>query len=278
MPTLKQIRAKMQNLQKQADALIARQAQKVVDQIRGLMIEHGLTTADIEAAAKKRRQRAGRALADTNAKSKMPPKYRNPKTGETWSGHARPPAWIVNAKDRSTFLIPDSAVVATKKAASQSKAGKTLYRDPETGKTWSGHGRAPAWIADAKDRSAFLIGKSAVVKAKPAARKAAVKKVAVKKAVAKKAKPAIAKSTKAKPTSTKNAGAKSASAKTASAKTASAKTTSAKTTSAKTASAKTASKRPAAKRATKAPATPQAIIDSTSTTPASDNSAQASAT
>jgi DNA-binding protein H-NS len=263
MPTLKQIRAKMQNLQKQADALIARQAQKVVDQIRGLMIEHGLTTADIEAAAKKRRQRAGRALADTNAKSKMPPKYRNPKTGETWSGHARPPAWIVNAKDRSTFLIPDSAVVATKKAASQSKAAKALYRDPETGKTWSGHGRAPAWIADAKDRSAFLIGKSAVVKAKPAARKVAVKKVAVKKAVAKKAKPAIAKSTKAKPASTKNAGAKTASAKTASAKTTSAKTT---------------SKRPAAKRATKAPATPQAIIDSTSTTPASDNSAQASAT
>ncbi|MET3625168.1 H-NS histone family protein [Burkholderia ambifaria] len=30
------------------------------------------------------------------------------------------------------------------------------YRDPATGKTWSGRGRVPAWIAG-KDRTAFLI-------------------------------------------------------------------------------------------------------------------------
>jgi DNA-binding protein H-NS len=30
------------------------------------------------------------------------------------------------------------------------------YRDPETGKTWSGRGNVPAWIAG-KDRDAFLI-------------------------------------------------------------------------------------------------------------------------
>ncbi|WP_342802414.1 H-NS family nucleoid-associated regulatory protein [Paraburkholderia panacisoli] len=33
----------------------------------------------------------------------------NPKTGETWSGHARPPAWIKDVKDRSKFLIASSA-------------------------------------------------------------------------------------------------------------------------------------------------------------------------
>lgn len=31
------------------------------------------------------------------------------------------------------------------------------YRDPETGKTWSGFGHAPAWITEAKDRAKFLI-------------------------------------------------------------------------------------------------------------------------
>jgi DNA-binding protein H-NS len=43
------------------------------------------------------------------------------------------------------------------------KAGKTSgkkvaakYRDPETGKTWTGRGVAPKWIAG-KDREAFLI-------------------------------------------------------------------------------------------------------------------------
>lgn len=31
------------------------------------------------------------------------------------------------------------------------------YRDPATGKTWTGRGKAPKWI-DGKDRTKFLIG------------------------------------------------------------------------------------------------------------------------
>nr|WP_244173280.1 H-NS histone family protein [Caballeronia temeraria] len=38
-------------------------------------------------------------------KSKLPPKYRDPVSGATWSGHARPPAWIKDAPDRSVYLI-----------------------------------------------------------------------------------------------------------------------------------------------------------------------------
>ena len=40
------------------------------------------------------------------------------------------------------------------KGAGQKVAPK--YRDPETGKTWTGRGVAPKWIAG-KDREAFLI-------------------------------------------------------------------------------------------------------------------------
>ncbi|MFM0628390.1 H-NS family nucleoid-associated regulatory protein [Paraburkholderia xenovorans] len=32
-----------------------------------------------------------------------------------------------------------------------------MHRDPKSGATWSGRGRAPSWIAKAKDRSKFLI-------------------------------------------------------------------------------------------------------------------------
>ncbi|MFP3710202.1 H-NS histone family protein [Paraburkholderia sp. SIMBA_009] len=32
------------------------------------------------------------------------------------------------------------------------------YRDPKMGATWSGRGRAPNWIKDAKNRDRFLIG------------------------------------------------------------------------------------------------------------------------
>ena len=31
------------------------------------------------------------------------------------------------------------------------------YQNPETGDTWSGRGRAPTWIKDAKNRDKFLI-------------------------------------------------------------------------------------------------------------------------
>ena len=35
--------------------------------------------------------------------------------------------------------------------------GSAKYRDPVSGKTWTGQGRPPAWIVDAADRDAFLI-------------------------------------------------------------------------------------------------------------------------
>ena len=78
------------------------------------------------------------------------------------------------------------------KTVAPKRAGKGVakYADPKTGKTWSGFGRAPAWIAGAKNRDAFLVDKSgvkaseAVVKA-PAARKTSVAKKASAKKVAK---------------------------------------------------------------------------------------------
>ncbi|MGF6641794.1 H-NS family nucleoid-associated regulatory protein [Paraburkholderia sp. MM6662-R1] len=38
-------------------------------------------------------------------KGKQPPKYRDPETGATWSGLARPPSWIAGEKNRARFLI-----------------------------------------------------------------------------------------------------------------------------------------------------------------------------
>jgi DNA-binding protein H-NS len=34
---------------------------------------------------------------------------------------------------------------------------ETRYQNPETGDTWSGRGRAPAWIKDVKNRDKFLV-------------------------------------------------------------------------------------------------------------------------
>lgn len=206
MATLEQIQTRMKKLQAQAEALLAKRAQAAVDQIRELMLKHGLTTADIEARAKARREAkaAGRRLSNgvsklaAHAKGKMPPKYRDPKTGATWSGHARPPAWIKNVKDRTRFLIDGAASVAHEVASAAKPAAK-------------------ARKAAAKKASAVkAVVKKAAVR-KTTGKKAAAKKAAAKKAVARKPaakKPAAKKAGAAKKVAAKKAGrAKTATAK-----------------------------------------------------------------
>lgn len=110
-------------------------------------------------------------------------KYADPKTGATWTGHGRAPVWIANAKDRSRFLIDGSAQHLPNTARRTAKSGNYVrgpqapkYRDPETGATWSGRGRAPAWLADVKDRTTFLIEGKGDVAPKAVATKAVVAK------------------------------------------------------------------------------------------------------
>lgn len=171
MATLEQIQARLKKLQAQAEAIVAKQSSAVLEKIRGLMEKHGLTTADIDAhvGSKRRGPKAGVKAAAKTAQSLA--KYQDPKSGATWSGHGRAPAWIANVKDRSKFLLDSngtSAVLApTKKAktkAATNAAGNyargpqpAKYRDPKSGATWSGRGRAPEWLASVKDRTPFLI-------------------------------------------------------------------------------------------------------------------------
>jgi len=181
MATLEQIQARMKKLQAQAEVLLAKRAQAAVDQIRELMIKHGLTTVDIEARAKARREAkvAGRRLSNgaASAKGKMPPKYRDPKTGATWSGHARPPAWIKNVKDRTRFLIDGAAAIALN--GSGASHATTAARKVSAKKAAAK--KAPAKKATAKK----AVAKKAVTK-KVATRKVATKKTAAKKPAARK--------------------------------------------------------------------------------------------
>ena len=207
MATLEQIQSRMKKLQAQAETLLAKQAQAAVDQIRELMLKHGLTTADIEARAKAKREAKtpGRRLGNgipkpaASAKGKLPPKYRDPKTGATWSGHARPPAWIKNMKDRTRFLIDEAASIALDAADGASKAAAAA-------------GKVSAKRAAGKRAAAKkAVVETAAVK-KPAAKKAAAKKPAAKKTAA--AKPAVAKkAVRAKATATTRAMSRAATGK-----------------------------------------------------------------
>jgi DNA-binding protein H-NS len=169
MTTLESMQAKIKKLEQQAEALIAKQSSGVIGKIRKLMAEHGLTAADIDghAGGKGRAKKVGAKTVGN--KSAAAVKYRDPKSGATWTGHGRAPGWIAAAKNRDKFLVDGSAATAKPTPVSKAKtAGNyvrgpqpAMYQDPKSGATWSGRGRAPAWLANVKDRSKFLIAEGA---------------------------------------------------------------------------------------------------------------------
>jgi DNA-binding protein H-NS len=69
--------------------------------------------------------------------------------------------------------------------ATRKGAGIPKYRHPRTGKTWTGFGKAPGWIASARNRDKFLIDQSGVAAA-PSVEKADVPVAAVAKRVTRK--------------------------------------------------------------------------------------------
>jgi DNA-binding protein H-NS len=66
-------------------------------QVRGLVAEYGLTAQDIFPS------RVGKSGA-VKAVSKVAAKYRDPATGQTWTGRGKAPKWI-DGKDRAPFVI-----------------------------------------------------------------------------------------------------------------------------------------------------------------------------
>ncbi|GJH02193.1 H-NS histone family protein [Paraburkholderia terrae] len=230
MATLEIIQARIKKLQTQAETLIAQGAQGALDQIRELMIKHGLTTEDIERRAKARRERerkarlgvsSGKAGVASAAKGKLPPKYRDPKTGATWSGHARPPAWIKNVKDRSKFLIDAAAAAAEPVVTAKAATKKAAAKKAVTVKSAARKVAKKASAAGAKAAVKKVAAKKAT--AKSAGKKTAAEKVAAKKVAAKSAAPTAGKRVIAKKAAAKKPGASKAPAKKAAAKKAAAK-------------------------------------------------------
>lgn len=101
------------------------------------------------------RARAPRAK-QADKRSKVAVKYRNPATGETWSGRGIKARWLANAiaagKKLEDFLIGGAAKPAIKvsvKARSSAMKGRKVaakYKHPKSGDTWSGRGSKPRWL------------------------------------------------------------------------------------------------------------------------------------
>ncbi|TPQ32047.1 H-NS histone family protein [Cupriavidus pinatubonensis] len=99
-PSQSSLLAQLASVNAQLEQLRATEVPKVVEAIQQWMQEYDLSMEDI--AGKARVEPAARAVP-TKTKAAPRPRYRNPKTGQTWSGHGRAPAWLGKKPER--FLI-----------------------------------------------------------------------------------------------------------------------------------------------------------------------------
>lgn len=104
MATYKQLMTEKAALEAKLLEVRAEEISGVVERIRSLMADYELTVDDI--APKRGRGRPSKnAASRPNVRAALPPKYRDPKTGKTWSGRGRAPGWL--GKNSKRFLIAD---------------------------------------------------------------------------------------------------------------------------------------------------------------------------
>jgi len=101
MATYQELLAQKQALEAKIEEIRASEVASVIDQIRALMQQYGLSPEDV--APRRRRGRPAGATSGHAEKVSLPPKYMDPKTGKTWSGRGRAPAWLGKRPER--FLI-----------------------------------------------------------------------------------------------------------------------------------------------------------------------------
>ena len=151
MTSYAQIKARIAKLEKEAEQVLRKEAVKAIDTIKKIMEKYQLTLADLgdslsgNGVGNGRRGRKPKANAAKKPKAagqKAAAKYLNPKTGETWSGRGRSPAWIRDALasgKQDKFLIDG----ASQPKAAKAKAASKTTRSKRASKA-AGNGNATA--------------------------------------------------------------------------------------------------------------------------------------
>lgn len=100
MSTYQDLMKQIENLQTQAEELRKKELQEVIADVKAKIQQFGLTASDLGFSGKAK---------SSPSKSTVKAKYRDPATGNEWSGRGRAPKWLVEAeaggKSRESFLI-----------------------------------------------------------------------------------------------------------------------------------------------------------------------------
>ena len=87
MTKLQDLLAKREALEREIEQTKREERADAIARVRALMAEYGLTLADLGAAKPAKKPTAGSG-------AKVAPKYRDPASGQTWSGRGLQPNWL----------------------------------------------------------------------------------------------------------------------------------------------------------------------------------------
>lgn len=94
MPSYQELLAQREQLDKQIKEAIQREKADGIAKAKAIIEQYGLEASDL----------FSRKASARGPSGKVAPKYRDPATGETWTGRGKAPKWI-EGKDRSVFSI-----------------------------------------------------------------------------------------------------------------------------------------------------------------------------
>lgn len=94
MSSYQELLAQREQLDKQIKEAIQREKADGIIKAKLIIEQYNLTASDLFS------RKSGIRIGS----GKVAPKYRNPSTGETWTGRGKAPKWI-EGRDRSNFLI-----------------------------------------------------------------------------------------------------------------------------------------------------------------------------
>lgn len=97
MANYQELKAKIAELERQAEDMRRVERDGAIAQIRELMKNYGLTLQDLEVGSRKPKNKE---------RSSVAAKYHDPESGATWTGRGRAPLWL-NGRSKDDFLIKD---------------------------------------------------------------------------------------------------------------------------------------------------------------------------
>jgi DNA-binding protein H-NS len=96
MSSLKDLLSQIETLQNQVTEVRQREVGEAIAKVRAIIAEYQLTTNDVFSS--------GKGKSSAKQTGKVAPKYRDPVSGNTWSGRGLAPKWL-SGKNKADYLI-----------------------------------------------------------------------------------------------------------------------------------------------------------------------------